>query len=187
MSITRRALPVTPAPSVVVTPMKRRHLRAVLKIEEQVYPRPWTYGVFVGELGIRDGSRCYVVAKVGTTVVGYAGFLVSLEDAHVTNIAVEPAWQRHQIGSRLLVTLAREARLRGCRNMTLEVRVSNRAAQALYHEFGFVPAGIRAKYYENVEDAIVMWCHDVDQPAYAERLRALEAGLRGTTAWEGVG
>ena len=70
--------------------------------------------------------------------------------------------------------------------MTLEVRVSNAGAQALYTSFGFVPVGVRKKYYENVEDAIVMWAHDIDQPEFASRLRALEAGIPGRTSWEGL-
>jgi ribosomal-protein-alanine N-acetyltransferase len=58
--------------------------------------------------------------------------------------------------------------------MSLEVRVSNTAAQALYARFGFAPAGVRRKYYENVEDAIVMWCHELGSPEHAHRLRAIE-------------
>jgi ribosomal-protein-alanine N-acetyltransferase len=57
--------------------------------------------------------------------------------------------------------------------MSLEVRVSNKAAQALYAKFGFVPAGIRQRYYENSEDAIVMWCHDIDGDEYAAKLASL--------------
>ena len=51
------------------------------------------------------------------------------------------------------------------------MRASNTGAQALYRTFGFAPAGVRQRYYENTEDAIVMWCHDIQEPAYAERLR----------------
>ena len=68
--------------------------------------------------------------------------------------------------------------------MTLEVRVSNHGAQALYHEFGFAPVGMRKRYYENVEDAIVMWVHEIDGPPFAERLRDIEAGVPGMTTWE---
>jgi [ribosomal protein S18]-alanine N-acetyltransferase len=183
VSLVKRA--VRPVLDVRITPMRRRHLRQVLRIEQQVYPRPWSASVFHGELSHHDGSRCYVVAKSGP-VVGYGGFLVSMEDAHVTNIAVDPVRQRAKIGTRLLLALAYEARARGLRNLTLEVRVSNRAAQAMYQRFGFVPAGVRHKYYENVEDAIVMWAHDIHLPEYAERLRAIEAALPGTTRWDGV-
>lgn len=61
--------------------------------------------------------------------------------------------------------------------MTLEVRASNEVAQALYRRFGFVPVGVRARYYENTEDAIIMWAHGVATDEYAQRL-ALLAGRR---------
>ena len=57
--------------------------------------------------------------------------------------------------------------------MTLEVRVEQRGAQALYRRFGFAPAGVRQRYYENIEDAIVMWCHDIADRRLRERLREL--------------
>jgi len=188
VSITRRAL-VLPDPAemhVRIVPMKRRHLRAVMRIEDQVYPRPWSLAVFHGEIGARDGSRLYVVAKVDGAVVGYAGLLYQLDDGHVTNVAVDPAHHRHKIGSRLLLTLARQARQAGAKNLTLEVRVSNRGAQTMYQSFGFVPVGMRSRYYEGVEDAIVMWANDIDSPEYAARLDAIEAALPGRTTWDGL-
>jgi ribosomal-protein-alanine N-acetyltransferase len=189
VSITRRAL-VLPNPDelhVKIVPMKRRHLRAVLRIEEQVYPRPWSLAVFHGEVGARDGSRCYVVAKVGANVIGYAGLLYQLDDGHITNIAVEPTLHRHKIGSRLLLTMALQARRAGAKNLTLEVRVGNVGAQAMYRNFGFAPVGMRPKYYEGVDDAIVMWANGIDSVAYRDRLRDIEEGLPGTTSWEGLG
>jgi ribosomal-protein-alanine N-acetyltransferase len=161
-----------------IEPMRKRHVRAVLAIESQVYPKPWTPGVFQSELEqMRDGYRHYVVARVGLSLVGYAGLLYSGDDAHITNIAVDPERRRGHIGSRLLLHQARHARDCGFKNLTLEVRVSNQAAQELYRRFGFAPVGVRKKYYEDVEDAIVMWCHDIDAAAYTERLDTLEAGL----------
>jgi [ribosomal protein S18]-alanine N-acetyltransferase len=164
-----------------LTPMRRRHLRTVLRIETEVYPRPWTMNLFASELGMRS-SRSYYVAKVGPTVVGYSGVMLIVEDAHVTTIAVDPAWQRHQIGTRLLLNIARDARERGARHLTLEVRVSNEPAQNMYRMFGFRPAGIRKGYYaETNEDALVMWADDIDQPEYMERLLRIEAAIRGAT------
>ena len=61
------------------------------------------------------------------------------------------------------------------------MRESNRPAQELYRSFGLAPVGVRKRYYEQTEDAIVMWLHDIDQPAYAERLASIEASLPGTT------
>lgn len=169
---------------VTVGPMRRKHLRAVQRIERQVYPRPWSMGLFMSELGYR-GSRVYVVARVGSTVVGYGGVMLVTEDGHITTLAVDPAWHRHKIGTRLLLALSGAAVERGAKNLTLEVRASNTAAQELYRAFGFAPAGIRKGYYvETKEDAIVMWANDVDTDAHAGRLAALAASLPGATVHE---
>ena len=171
---------------VTISPMRRRHLRSVLRIEQQVYPRPWSMGLFMSELGIR-GSRIYVVARVDSTLVGYGGLMLVADDGHVTTLAVDPAWHRHKLGTRLLHALASAAIHRGAKNLTLEVRTSNHAAQGLYRAFGFAPAGIRKGYYvETKEDAIVMWANDVDTPEYADRLADLAAGIPGRTTFEGL-
>jgi [ribosomal protein S18]-alanine N-acetyltransferase len=168
-----------------ITPMRRRHLRGVLRIEQQVYPRPWTFGLFLGEISQR-ASRVYLVARVGSEVVGYAGMFRTVDDGHITTIAVDPAWQRRGIATRMLLALARAAVDRGCHNLTLEVRMSNSGAQALYQRFGFVPAGVRKGYYpETGEDALVMWSNDIDTDDYAARLDELERGVPGRTVVEG--
>ena len=155
--------------------MRRRHLKAIMPIEEVVYPRPWSVGVFNAEIDLtKSGERYYVVGTIDGRLVGYAGMLFTPDDAHVTNIAVDPEWQRRGIATELLLELCWKAREREFQGMSLEVRVSNTAAQALYARFGFVPAGVRRKYYENVEDAIVMWCHDISSAEMAHRLRAIE-------------
>jgi ribosomal-protein-alanine N-acetyltransferase len=169
---------------VAVVGMRRRHLRSVLRIESSVYPRPWSLGLFNSELSMK-GSRSYRVAKVGSSVVGYAGLMHVAGEAHVTTLAVDPAWHRRQVGTRLLLALANTARGWGCTGLTLEVRMGNAAAQDLYRRFGFVPAGVRKGYYaETGEDALVMWAHDIDAPAYADRLREIEEGIVGTTVVE---
>src|SRR4051812_25149345 len=169
-----------------LVPMRRRHLRSVLRIEAQVYPRPWSLSLFMSELALR-GSRAYFVARVGGGVVGYAGLMLTGEDAHVTTIAVDPAWHRHKIGTRLLLNLAREARRRQAKHLTLGVRVGNHGAQELYRQFGFRPAGIRKNYYvETNEDALVMWADEIDTDEYIERLHRLEAGIPGRTVIEEV-
>src|SRR3954452_11704892 len=119
-----------------VTAMRRRHLRQVLRIENSVYPRPWSLGLFMSELAVRTG-RIYLVARVGQRVVGYAGLLFSVDDGHVTTVAVDPEWHRNKIGSRLLLHLVRQSIEDGAKNLTLEVRVSNAGAQAMYQQFGF--------------------------------------------------
>jgi ribosomal-protein-alanine N-acetyltransferase len=174
-----------PDPLVVhLVPMRRRHLRSVLRIEAQVYPRPWSLSLFMSELALR-ATRSYYVARVDGVVVGYCGLMMTGDDGHVTTIAVDPAWHRHKVGTRLLLNLARDAARRGARQLTLEVRVGNNGAQELYRQFGFVPAGIRKNYYvETNEDALVMWANDVHTEEYKERLAAIEAAVPGVTSVE---
>jgi ribosomal-protein-alanine N-acetyltransferase len=167
-----------------VVGMRRRHLRGVLRIEGQVAPRPWTTSLFLSELALRS-SRAYFVARVGRDIVGYGGLMMTLDDGHVTTLAVDPRWHRHKIGTRLLMALAREGIVRGATGLTLEVRLSNLGAQALYRRFGFEPVGVRKGYYvETKEDALIMWAHKVDEPEYGARLDSLERRVPGSTTVE---
>jgi ribosomal-protein-alanine N-acetyltransferase len=175
----------TSGSAVVISPMRRRHLRAVLGIEERTSSTPWSLGLFLAEA--RRDERVYLVARAGHRVVGFAGMLFALTDGHVTTIAVDPDRQGGRIGTRLLLVLVRRAVERGAEAVTLEVRASNDAAQALYRRFGFAPAGVRKGYYRDpVEDALVLWAHDVHLPAYAERLAAIEAELPSPLVVEGL-
>src|SRR3954466_7575219 len=178
------AEPDIPDIQVSLTPMRRRHLRSVVRIESQVYPRPWTHSLFVSELALRS-TRAYYVAKVGRDVVGYTGLMMSLTDGHVTTLAVDPAWHRHHIGQRLLLALAREAVEREATALTLEERLSNKGAQALYKRFGFTAVGVRKGYYADTgEDALVMWAYEVSEPEYARLLDGIERRVEGTTVFE---
>jgi ribosomal-protein-alanine N-acetyltransferase len=157
--------------------MRRRHLRSVLRVDHEVCPRPWTLALFLSELAAGP-SRHYVVARAGTAVVGYGGLMVSVGEGHITTLAVDPPWQRRSVGTRLLLALASYGVDEGCTGLTLEVRMGNVAAQALYRRFGFVPAGVRRGYYaETKEDALIMWAHDLDTPAYLRRLATIAEHL----------
>jgi ribosomal-protein-alanine N-acetyltransferase len=167
--------------TVTIEPMQRRHLREVMPIEQGAYPKPWSRSVFESELQqVASGNRHYVVARDRTRqrrLVGYAGlWFVNEPDgdqAHITNIVVAPDARRTGVATQLMISLAHTAIGRGCVAWTLEVRASNTAAQELYRWFGFVPAGVRKRYYENTDDAIVMWCHDIQTEEYARRLEEL--------------
>lgn len=165
-----------PAP-IDIGPLRRADLPGVLAIERRVYPRPWTEALFLSELALQS-SRAYVVARINGAVVGYGGVMLVPPEAHVTTIAVDPGRQRSRIGTALLIELAREAIRRGTASLTLEVRISNRAAQELYRRFGFAPVGVRKGYYADAdEDAIVMWVHDIDQAGFSDLLDAHERHL----------
>lgn len=160
-----------------IVPMRRRHLKAVIDIEQQVFPTPWSFSLYLSELSL-GANRAYFVARSANEVVGYAGLMLAVGESHVTTIGVHPDWQRHGIGRRMLLRLAQTARHRGAEHLTLEVRMTNTGAQKLYHEFGFAPAGIRKNYYAEVnEDAIVMWAHDIQTSQYAERLAAIASRI----------
>ena len=155
---------------VELTPMRRRHLRQVLKIEDQVYPRPWSSTLFLQEM-VRRSDRYYIVARHAAQVVGYAGLMITGPEAHITTIAVDPALHRQRIGMKMMMALVDEAIARACKSVSLEVRKSNTGAQNLYEKFGFKAVGVRRGYYiETGEDAIVMWADDVDTQDYQTRL-----------------
>ncbi len=180
---------------VTIEPMRRRHLRGVLRIEQAVNPRPWSSSLFSSELRLRD-SRAYVVARSGTDLIGFGGLMIVAGDGHITNVGVDQSYRRHAVATRLMLQLARRALAEGVGALTLEVRVSNEAAQGLYRRFGFVPAGVRGAYYppddahtnpdpppgsrpprRDHEDALIMWANDIDTPEYRARLLAIDAAL----------
>jgi [ribosomal protein S18]-alanine N-acetyltransferase len=171
---------------VVVTSMRRRHLRGVLRIEHRVYPRPWSLGLYMSELAL-PSTRVYLVARIGTNVIGYAGLMTVGEDGHITTVAVDPQWHRRAVGTRLLLALLDQARARGVQNVTLEVRMSNAAAQTMYRRFGFAPAGVRRGYYvDNAEDAMVMWAHGIGEQAEIDRRAHIAESVPGRTVLEGL-
>ena len=165
------------APDLEIAQMRRRHLKGVLAIERQVYPRPWSPNLFLAEMR-NQKDRAYFVALEGRAVIGYGGLLSYGDEAHITTIAVDPDYQRRKIGSRLLLELIERARALDAVAISLEVRVTNWAAQRLYGRFGFRPVGVRKNYYQEVnEDALVMWTDDVRTPEYTRLLRSMAADL----------
>lgn len=176
MSAVARKIDVQPGEVELVT-MRRRHLRPVLRIEGQVYPRPWSAALFLQEIA-RKSDRLYLVAKIDGEVVGYGGSMATGPEAHITTIAVDPAFQRRKIGTRLLIALIDGAIEKECRSVSLEVRRSNLPAQQMYERFGFKPVGIRRGYYiETGEDAIVMWAEAIDTPEYARLVTEIRKSL----------
>src|SRR5947207_10572779 len=166
---------VEEAPELEIGRMRRRHLRGVMAIERQVYPRPWSPNLFLSEMNDMR-NRTYLVARLGRDVVGYGGLMSYGDEAHVTTIAVDPAHHRRKIGTRLLFELIQEAVQLGARAVSLEVRVTNYGAQRLYGRFGFQPVGKRKGYYQETnEDDLVMWTDDIRTADYRKRLDRIMA------------
>ncbi len=181
----RRDDDATTIGGLTIEPMRRRDLRhGVMTIESASYPHPWSLGVFESEIAqVRTGSRRYLVARrhprAGRRdhVVGYGGLWFAAGEGHVTNVAVASEHQRCGVATALLIALADEAIRHDCTAWTLEVRVSSTGAQELYRRFGFAPAGVRTRYYENTEDAIVMWCNDIQGAEYAALLASIRTRM----------
>jgi len=166
---------------VAVVPMRARHLRGVVAIEQQTSQRPWSKDLFASELK-QVSSRAFVAVRSDATVLGFGCLMSTGFEAHVTNIAVDPLSRRGGLATKLMLRLIAESQDWGLDSLTLEVRASNVAAQELYRRFGFAPGGIRPKYYaESAEDAIIMWVHDIDSEAYRRRIDAIVADLGGGT------
>ena len=126
-------------------------------------------------------TRHYIIAEDDGCVVGHAGIMYVMNEGHVTTVAVDPQWQGRRIATRLMSALCHHARTRKTSALTLEVRVSNERAISLYRRFGFAPAGVRKNYYAEInEDALVMWAHDIDQPAFVARLRGIDDDIGGS-------
>ena len=160
--------------TILIRPLMEEDLDAVLRIEEATYPTPWTRGIFRDELAAP--GRVYLVADANGEVVGYSGLMVVLPEAHVTSVTVDPERRGSRIGTRLMLRISEEALAAGSNSLTLEVRVSNRSAQALYQRFGMAPVGVRKRYYQD-EDALVMWVHDIDSRDYRVRLDEIAGSL----------
>jgi len=141
--------------SLKIAAMTPEDLEEVLAIERRVFPSAWSRGSYEREL--RNANSYYYAARSKETLLGYVGFWVILNEAHITTIAVHTDWQRRGIGARLLQLAIDIARHHGAKMVTLEVREGNRPALALYRKFGFQQAGYLPRYYGDThENGVVM-------------------------------
>ncbi|MDR3615174.1 MAG: ribosomal protein S18-alanine N-acetyltransferase [Candidatus Obscuribacterales bacterium] len=167
-------------PFVEIRPMRLEHLAEVMEIEPVAFgSHHWSHQSFVNELN--NSLGCYFVAyERGTQrLIGYSGFWLIGEEAHITTLAVHPEWRRLNIGERLLIHDINQAYKVGANWLTLEVRASNEKAQMLYFKYGFKSLGVRRNYYQdNDEDAYVLWTENIRTPEFKkqfqERVDALQ-------------
>ncbi len=111
-------------------------------------------------------------------IIGFAGMWLAFDEAHVTTIGVYPSYRGQGLGELLLLCIVDEAVARGANWLTLEVRVSNAAAQALYRKYGFTTHGTRKRYYsDNNEDALIMWSPALSDPSFRTTLESRRFAL----------
>jgi ribosomal-protein-alanine N-acetyltransferase len=157
-------------------------LAAVRAIEAEAFADGWPPTAFEHELTKNGAARYLLLERVeeaGPRAVGFAGLWLMLDEAHVVTVAVLPAERGRGYGRVLAHALLAIAEDAGMQQATLEVRVSNLPARALYRAYGFHDVGQRRRYYPDGEDAVIMTTEPFASPRYRERLRELEAVLRG--------
>lgn len=143
-------------------PMTVSDIDEVVAIEQLSFRTPWSRNAFYGEL-TQNPVAMYIVGRIEGRIVCYAGTWLIHGEAHITNVAVHPEARGRNVGEALCVYLMAEAASRGMSRATLEVRVSNEAAQRLYRKLGFCPVGVRPGYYTDTnEDALIMWKDGLD-------------------------
>lgn len=170
----------------IVRPMREEDIPRVTELEEEAFSTQIPGLSFHREL--TNKLARYVVAYAqaeegespsasgGQDVVGYAGLWFVLDEAHLIAIAVKEEHRNEGIGHYLLFAAMDEARKQSSTLMTLEVRVSNKNAQALYEKFGFKRVGVRKGYYsDDHEDAFLMTVEPIDSEEHLQRLSALRA------------
>jgi ribosomal-protein-alanine N-acetyltransferase len=188
----------------IIQPMQPAHLPAVMEIERQAFSLPWPEHAYRHELTQNEFAHYYVLCpRIDTPasmpvsawqrlwqalrrcptaptgpIWGYAGFWLMYDEAHISTLAVRIEHRRQGLGELLLVALLEEATRLGAVRATLEVRVSNTAAQSLYTKYGFEQVGRRKAYYsDNREDALILTTPDFAASAYRELIETRRCDL----------
>ena len=135
--------------------LKEAHIPQIAAMERACFTDPWSESALRDEL-LSPLARYFVCTQEGQ-VLGYIGTRVVLDECQVANVAVSPSCRREGVASFLMEAMLDFCRREGMNLVTLEVRVSNSTAQALYEKFGFQKTGIRPGYYQSPpEDAVLM-------------------------------
>jgi ribosomal-protein-alanine N-acetyltransferase len=148
------------AESYEIVPLTKEDLSQVMEIERSAFPYPWSEAIFERELSYDWAHLIGRMERETGKLVGFVNYWLVYDEVHVLNIAVHPGFRRQGHGRALLEHVIAFARMHRCSFVTLEVRRSNLAAQALYRQYGFEQVGVRPRYYlENGEDALVLTLH----------------------------
>lgn len=198
---------ISDVPPYKVEPMRWDDVAQVMSIERKAFTLPWSDYTYRHELLENRNAHYFVArrlngrvirparswwarlfkAEVKAPVVGYGGFWVVSDEAHISTIASDVPWRGRGIGELMLLAMVERSIELGAHEVTLEVRVSNAAAQALYRKYGFEVVGRRPRYYrDNDEDADLMTVSKVNEPEYQARLKALREALEDRLRREAV-
>ena len=140
--------------NVLVFNMNSQDLDLIANNLESNFDNFWNYNIFKSEL--ENGNSKYLVAKIDNEIVGFAGIIPIVDESDISNIVVHKDFRNRKIGSCLLESLINLATSLNLKCINLEVRESNIPAIKLYEKYGFEVCGLRKKYYNNSENAILM-------------------------------
>ena len=143
---------------IVIRKMQEEDIEGILIVEDRSFTIPWSKEMFFDE--VDNPCAVYYVALSGENIVAYAGVWFILDEAHITNIAVDPDYRNRKIATSLLSKIIEASKEKEIKSLTLEVRDGNISAISLYKQFGFNVEGRRRGYYSDTQDdALIMWCH----------------------------
>jgi ribosomal-protein-alanine N-acetyltransferase len=156
---------ISKAVSPTIRLMQAGDIPAVMDIDRLSFSLPWPERSYAFELGNQPVSHLLVAeaeSEEGRQLVGYVGFWLIVDEAHISTLAVRPGWRGQGIGSGLLCAALQRAMDHGAEMATLEVRASNAMAIEMYTRHGFGVVGRRLHYYrDNDEDALLMTTTDL--------------------------
>lgn len=135
--------------------MQKKHIPSVAEIAADSLPESWSESAFEKEL--ENPSATVFVALTDDKIIGFGGVQIVLDEAYITNVAVDKNFRKAGIGSMILDAIINHCTNEKCSFVSLEVRVSNVAAINLYEKYGFASQGIRKGFYSRpTEDANIM-------------------------------
>lgn len=139
----------------IIRKMAESDLPFVAGIEKECFSSPWTEDGLRNELS-NPQAEFYVLECDGT-VAAYMGMHIVLDECYIANVAVSKDFRKRGFGQKLVENAITVCADKGCSFITLEVRVSNLAAIALYEKCGFIPMGERKNFYSHpTENALIM-------------------------------
>lgn len=140
--------------NIEISQMTVQDLEKIKDELQEKFDKFWTYGILKSEIA-NINSR-YIIAEIDKKIVGFAGLTMILDEANIMNIVTKKDMRNKGIGTILLVNLINIAQKENAKNITLEVNINNLQAIHLYKKFEFKEVGLRKKYYENKDDALIM-------------------------------
>lgn len=168
------------AADLMIRRMKPSDVKEIMAIESVSFGRHhWSPDSFLYEMKNQIGRYFSLVHTGQDNLIGYCGYWIVLDEAHITTIAVDPAWRGNGLGELLLVKMLDQMSGQSIHWATLEVRASNFTAQQLYYKYQFRSLGIRPKYYQDTqEDALIMTTDNILTPEFRETVRRNKTQLR---------